>query len=181
MRRLSAVIGMLCLSMSPAFAQLHPGAQHIGKFGAWEAASFTDKGNKVCYMATPPASTASTKPVHGREKNVLLFITHWPADNDRNAVTVSAGYAYKSGTRAVIAINGREYSLTTGGGATGADPDMAWMDDNAQEDELVKDIRIGQSLTVKGTSKRGTIITDTYDLRGASDAYAAISKACGIN
>jgi hypothetical protein len=180
MRRLSALTAMLCLLATPAFAQLHPGAQQIGKFGAWQAAWFADKGAKVCYMATAPVSTASAKPVKGRDKNVLLFITHWPSDNN-NAVTVSTGYSYKTGTRAVIAINGREYSLTTGGGATGADPDMAWMDDNAQEVELVKDIRIGKTLTIKGTSKRGTVITDTYDLSGASDAFAAISKTCGGN
>jgi hypothetical protein len=140
-----------------------------------------DQGNKVCYMATPPASTASDKPVKGRDKNVLFFITHWPASHEKNAVTVSTGYEYKPGTKAVISIAGRDYAMAVGGGDTGAGPDMAWMEDDALEDALVADIKIGASLTVKGTSKRGNTITDTYSLKGSTDAYAAISKACNMN
>src|SRR3569832_338483 len=104
MKRLPAVIGLLLpLLSAAAFADTlgHPGAQPIGQFGAWEAAYFMDQGNRVCYMATPPASTASEKPVKGRDKNVLFFITHWTAGQEKNAVTVSTGYEYKAGTKAI--------------------------------------------------------------------------------
>jgi hypothetical protein len=182
MRRLSALVAPLFLFSSvAAFAATvaHPGAQPLGKFGNWEAAYFTDKGNKVCYMAAAPAATASTKPVKGRDKNVLFFITHWPADNEKNAVTISTGYSYKTGSKTIVSIGGSEYFMSTGGPGTGADSDMAWMDDNTQETALVEQIRKGDKMTVKGTSKRGTVITDTYSLTGAGDAYSAISKACG--
>src|SRR4051812_19086347 len=107
MTRFTALFSLL-LPLLPAAAladtPVHPGAQPLGHFGAWEAGYFLDQGNKVCYMATPPASTASDKPVKGRDKNVLFFITHWPASHEKNAVTVSTGYEYKAGSKAVITI-----------------------------------------------------------------------------
>lgn len=183
MPRMSPVLGtLMSLIATTAFAAgpAHPGAQPIGHFGVWEAASFMDNGNKVCYMATPPSSTASTKPVKNRDKNVLFFITQWPADHEKNAITISTGYEYKEGTKAVVTVNSKDYPLSTGGGTTGAGADMAWMEDDAQEDALVAAIKIGSTLTVKGTSKRGTVITDTYSLKGSTEAYAAISKACDL-
>lgn len=184
MKKLSAILGLCtaCVStLALADAIGHPGAQQIGQFGAWEAAYFMDQGNKVCYMATPPSATTSSKPVKGRDKNVLFFITHWPSDHQKNAVTISTGYDYKPGTKAVVTIGAKDYPLAVGGGNTGAGADMAWMEDDAQEDALVADIKAGTTLTVKGTSKRGTVITDTYSLKGSSEAYAAITKACNMN
>ena len=183
MRRFFAVlIPLLSLASGPVLAATagHPGAQPIGKFGGWEAAYFSDNGSKVCYMAIAPASTVSTKPVKGRDPNVLLFITHWPSDNEKDAVTISTGYSYKPGSKTIISIGGKDYAMSTGGPGTGADSDMAWMDDNAAEESLVAAMRASDTLTVKGTSKRGTVITDSYDLTGSAEAYSAITKACGL-
>jgi hypothetical protein len=183
MRRFFAVLTPLILLFSvPVMAATpgRPGAKPLGKFGNWEAAYFTDQGNKVCYMAIGPTSTVSSKPVKGRDPNVLLFITHWPADNEKDAVTISTGYSYKPGSKAVVSIRGRDYAMSTGGPGTGADSNMAWIDDNAVEGALVAALRTADTMTVKGTSKRGTVITDTYELTGSAEAYDAISKACGF-
>jgi hypothetical protein len=156
-----------------------PSSQAIGKFGDWDAAFFDDKGHKVCYMATSPVSTDSSAPLHGRDKNVMLFITHWPADSEKNAVTISAGYAFKLGSKAIVTIGSETYTMETGGKGTGADSDMSWIKEDAQDDALTTAIQKGDKLTVKGTSTRGTVITDTYSLKGSGDAYKAITKACG--
>lgn len=179
--RISPIAALIALSLLslPAGAAMPKDAITLGKFGKWEAAYFNDGGNKVCYMATAPESTTSSAPIKGRDPNVLLFITHWPADNEKNAITISSGYPFKEGSKVTIAISGKSFSFSTGGKGTGADPDMAWTDDNAQEDELAEEIRRAESLTIKGTSKRGNVITDTFSLKGSSDAYSAISKACG--
>ncbi|TAL30576.1 MAG: hypothetical protein EPN97_12225 [Alphaproteobacteria bacterium] len=181
MRRFFAVLSILVsLSSGAVIAAGHPGAKPLGKFGNWEAAYFTDRGNKVCYMAVAPTSTVSTKPVKGRDPNVLMFITHWPADNQKDAVTISTGYSYKPGSKAIVSVGGKDYAMSTGGPGTGAEADMAWMDDDAAETNLVAAMRAADDLTVKGTSKRGTVITDTYNLTGSAEAYSAITKACGL-
>jgi hypothetical protein len=178
-KRLVAMVLALPLVISAAAFAAKPDALPLGKFGRWEAAYFTDGGNKVCFMAAAPAATTSSTPMKGRDPNVLLFITHWPADKQKDAITLSSGYPFKEGSEATIAIAGKTFTFSTGGAGTGADPDMAWMEDNKKETELAEDIRRGESLTFRGTSKRGTVITDTYSLKGSSDAYRAISKACG--
>ncbi|MFO1113388.1 MAG: invasion associated locus B family protein [Rhodospirillales bacterium] len=43
---------------------------------------------------------------------------------------------------------------------------------------IVAAMKAGQKMTVRGTSARGTITTDTYSLSGFSAALAAIDKAC---
>lgn len=182
MRSLFAVLGVLLLAPGAVMAATtgHPGAQPLGKFGGWEAAYFSDRGNKVCYMALAPSSTASNKPVKGRDPNVLFFVTHWPADNQKDAVTISTGYSYKPGSKAIVLIGNESYAMSTGGPGTGADSNMAWFDESAVEEKLVASMRAADTMTVKGTSKRGTMITDTYTLTGSAEAYNAISKACGL-
>lgn len=176
---LLATAALALLTLPALAANGKPQALPLGKFGKWEAAHFSDEsGNKVCYMATAPASTKSSAPLKGRDPNVLLFVTHWPADKEKNAVTLSSGYPYKDGTKAVVTIGGKTFNMLTGSAAPGAAPDMAWIDDNAIEDELAEQIRKGETLTVKGTSKRGTVITDTFSLAGSGEAYDAITKAC---
>lgn len=167
----------------PAIAQAQSPAEAtaIGKFGQWEAAWFMDNGEKVCYMAARPSSTASEKPLKGRDES-FLFITHWPSDDDKNAVTVSAGFTIKPGTKAAVSIDGKDFSMVTGGrdkANTEADAQMAWMDNQKNEDDLAVAISKGSKLTIKTTSKRGNVITDTYSLDGSGDAYKAITKECG--
>lgn len=162
-------------------AETSPDAKAIGKFGEWEAAYFMDNGDKVCYMAAQPKSTKSDKPVKGRDKP-FLFITHWPADDEKNAVTVSEGFTIKTGSKATITVDGKEFSMATGGrdkATADADAQMAWMEDQKKEDELAIAISKGSSLTVKAASQRGNNITDTYSLSGSGEAYKAITKECG--
>lgn len=169
------------LLTAPLALAAPPDAKPLGKFGDWEAAWFMDNGNKVCYMAAKPQSTKSSQPMRGRDET-YLFITHWPADNERNAVTVSAGFPIKKGTRATITVDGKVFSMATRGSDTAtadADEEMAWMDDQDKEDELVAAIAKGSSLSVKTTSGRGTVITDSYSLNGSGNAYKAISEECG--
>lgn len=179
----AALIALATLAAHPAPAQAQSPAQAtaIGKFGEWEAAWFMDGSDKVCYMAARPQSTKADKPVKGRD-DTFLFVTHWPGDDDKNAVTVTAGFTIKPGTKAVMSIDGRDFTMVTGGRDkqnTPADAQMAWMDDQAQEDELAVAISKGSTLTVKTYSLRGNGITDTYSLTGSGDAYKAITKECG--
>ncbi|MEZ0225091.1 MAG: invasion associated locus B family protein [Alphaproteobacteria bacterium] len=183
MRRFFAVLTPLILLSSGivmAATPSHPRAQPLGKFGGWEAVHILDQNNKYCYMAIAPTSTVSTKPVKGRDPNVLFFITHWPTDNQKDGVTISTGYSYKPGSKAIVSIDGKSYEMSTGGPGTGAESNMAWMEDDEQEASLAAAIRAGDTLTVKGTSKRGTVITDTYNITGSAEAYSAITKACGL-
>lgn len=176
-----AALGAALIVSAHAAAAAPPDAKPLGKFGQWEAAWFMDSGHKVCYMAAEPESTKSSQPLKGRDKT-YFFVTHWPADNEKNAVTVSAGFPIKPDSRASVTVDGKIFNMAVRGkdkATADADPEMAWMDDQSKEDELAAAIAKGSSLSVKTTSKRGTVITDTYSLDGSGDAYKAISEECG--
>ena len=86
----------------------------IGTYGNWNALSFTDNGGgKVCFMASLPKQQIG---VSGKKRGkVQFFITHWAADKTRNTVSVSAGYAYKSGSKVTVSVDGKSYTLLTDG------------------------------------------------------------------
>lgn len=174
-RLLAATAGLALALASPALAASMD-AKPLGKFGVWEAAWFTDNGNKVCYMAAMPDSTDAKKPLKGRGKP-YLFVTHWPADKEKNAVTMMSGFDYKKNSKAVIAVGGKVFNMSTTG--KGADTQTAWIDDQSKEDSFVEMIQKSAGLTIKITSKRGNVITDSYSLDGAGDAYKAITRECG--
>ena len=178
----ASVFATIALSAAAALAQGTADAKPLGKFGVWEAAWFMDNGNKVCYMAAKPQSTDSDKPVKGRDET-FLFITHWPAEDEKNAVTIQAGFTIKPGSKAVVTVDGKVFNMATGGkdkATAESDAQMAWMDDQGKEDELAVAISKGTQLTVRNASKRGNTITDTYSLQGSGEAYKAINKECGM-
>ena len=144
----------------------------IGTYGNWNALSFTDNGGgKVCFMASLPKQQIG---VSGKKRGkVQFFITHWAADKTRNTVSVSAGYAYKSGSKVTVSVDGKSYTLLTDG-------ETAWAQDQATDNTITAAIRDGTTLTVKGTSARGTRTTDIYSLKGSGAAHDAITKACGL-
>jgi len=150
----------------------------IGQYGAWSAAYFMEGGHKVCYMASSPKSTRSSQAMKNRSPS-FLFITHWPQDREKTAVTVSAGFPYRRGSKVSVTVDGNDFTMETGANARkSADADMAWMATGRDDARLTAALRRGSTATVRGTSGRGTVITDTYSLHGSADAYAAISKAC---
>jgi hypothetical protein len=140
----------------------------LGTFGTWNAYAFTDAGKKVCFMSAKPAEQKGKFKKRG---DVLLFVTHWPEDKLKNVVSVSAGYPFKPGSDAVLTVGSGTYPLTTRG-------ETASSKDNAADDAITAALAKEPSLKIEGVSSRGTQTADTYDLKGAADAYGAISKEC---
>ena len=142
----------------------------IGTFGDWAAYSFVENGNKVCYMASQPKTAVGNYTSRG---DVFALITHRPAEKTVDVFSYITGYPYKAGSEVSIQANGRTYKLFT-------QDDTAWNADAAADRALSLAIREGSNMVVKGTSKRGTLTTDTFGLSGSSKAYSTISKECGV-
>ena len=45
---------------------------------------------------------------------------------------------------------------------------------------MVRAMRVGKKLVIRGISSRGTKTTDTFSLKGFTKAYAAMNRSCGI-
>jgi hypothetical protein len=58
--------------------------------------------------------------------------------------------------------------------------DTAWSRDAATDHALTSAILLAPSLIVSGATAKGDALSDNVNLKGAPQAYKAISKACGI-
>jgi hypothetical protein len=139
----------------------------LQSYGKWDAYSYQEGSNKVCYMAAIPEKTEGAK-VRG---DVHVLITHRPSDGTRNVFSYIAGYPYKPATDATLDIDGKKFILFT-------KDEMAWALNSETDVEITQAIRSGTKMIVTGTSTKGTKTKDTYSLAGSSGAYERISKEC---
>ncbi|MBX6322610.1 MAG: invasion associated locus B family protein [Rhodospirillaceae bacterium] len=144
-----------------------PKAELIGKFDDWTAASFEEQAGKGCFVVSVPKKSEGK---YTRRDPTYVHVTHRPAMNTRDVVSVTAGYTYKPGSTVKVTIGDETFTLFTKEGA-------AWADD-ALDAKLVEAMKKGDTMVVEGTSSRGTLTTDTYSLAGFTAAYEAIGKAC---
>lgn len=139
-----------------------------GAYEAWEAYVFTEDGKKVCYMVSQPGNKEGDYTKRG---DPFALITHRPGDNTRNVFSYITGYTYKPGSEAVLTIDDKKFALFT-------KDKTAWAPDAETDNKIVEALKAGSSMTVVGTSSRGTVTTDTFSLKGSGKAYERISKEC---
>ena len=142
--------------------------EEIGSFQDWSAYSYSSEGQKICFMSSNPTQARGN---YTRRGDIFTMVTHRPARNTRDVVSVEAGYTYEEGSSVSVAVGDKSFTLFTQGG-------NAWAPDSAADRSLVAAMKAGIDMVIKGTSSRGTATTDTYSLRGFTAAYEAISKAC---
>jgi hypothetical protein len=141
----------------------------IGSYDHWNAYHFHDKGGEVCFMSRPPEKQEGKFKKRGP---VFFFVTRYAGSKDTNVVSVSGGYAFKSKNPVTLGVKGKKFQLFAQG-------DMAWTKDQTEDNAVIKELLAGASMTIRGTSSRGTDTTDTYSLKGTTEALKAIAKTCG--
>ena len=146
------------------------GIKTIGIFGDWSAFQFSEDGNPACYMSSEPTKATGNYKKRGE---VFAIVTHRPAEKRISEVSIIAGYTYQKDSAVQVAIGTQGFELFT-------QDDGAWAPDAATDKKLVRAMKKGNRMVVKGTSSRGTPTTDTFSLTGFTKAYNAIGKACGL-
>jgi hypothetical protein len=148
-------------------AQQPGGPASIGRFEDWEAATLTERGQKVCYAFTRAA--ASNPAVQGRGE-VVLIVTH--RGRSRDEVAMRAGYTYPANAEPAGTVE-----------ASGGNTALAFF--TAGEAAFARDraaavaaFERGRALRLSGPGPRGGTVTDMFSLRGFTAARRAISEAC---
>jgi hypothetical protein len=139
---------------------------YLGAFGDWEA--YRDAREGFCYAGSKPLKQEGRYTQRG---DAFVLITHRPKEKSFDVVSFEAGYVYKDGAEVSVAIGPQSFTLFGQG-------EQAWARDGNGDAQLVKAMRAGSTMVVKGTSSRGTLTIDTYSLKGVSAALDAINKAC---
>jgi hypothetical protein len=154
---------------APARAE-HPGPRPdapkpLGTYDDWQVATHSEAGQMVCYAFTRAQTGAAASPAASRNEPVLT-VTQRPASRD--AVAISAGYAYPANAEVAVQIDQTSMSFYTAQRSAFA----------RDGHEAVAAFQKGRQAVAKGPGPRNAPVTDTFSLRGFSAAYAAINKAC---
>lgn len=140
----------------------------IGTFKDWQAYALNDGGKKVCYMISRPSRSL---PKGVKRGSIYLMVTHRGGKNAAEEVSHVTGYSYKDKSSVEILIGSRKFLMAT-------DQDVAWVPNGESDAKLIKAMRGGSKLTVKGLSSRGTKTTDSYSLQGFTASHKQIRKSC---
>ena len=159
---------------APALAQgkKNPAEQAVllGQFGDWGAYKASPGGKKVCFALSKPTA-AVTEPANKKRDPSYAFVSTRPTEKVKNEISVIVGYPQKAGHDASAAIGSANYVLYT-------QNDGAWVKNAAEEPKMVEAMRKGHDLIVKSESTSGTKTTDTYSLKGISEALDKVSEEC---
>jgi hypothetical protein len=142
----------------------------LGQFGDWGAYKASPGGKKVCYALSKPTSAVTDPPGRNRNPGYASVSTR-PAENVRNEVSVIVGYSQKSGVEASATIGSTSYVMYT-------QNDGTWVKNSAEEAQMVETMREGADLVIKSVSTGGTKTTDTYSLKGLSEALDKVADEC---
>lgn len=143
--------------------------QVLGEYGDWTAWTYNESGNLICYMSSTPKKDEGKYTKRG---DIFVIITHRPAEKSFDEVSFMAGYTFKSGAPMTVKIGNKTFKNTFTEG------DKAWMVSNAEDKNLIAEMKRGSRMIVDGTSSRGTATKDTYSLKGFTSAYNAITAKC---
>ena len=142
----------------------------LGQYADWGAYTASPGGKKVCFAIAKPASETTNPPNRPRNP-VYMFISTRPADKVTNEVSIIIGYPFKPGSEASAQVGSTTFALYT-------QQDGAWVKNAAEEAKMVDAMKGGETAVVKGESAKGTQTTDTYKLKGISEALDRVAQEC---
>ena len=142
----------------------------IGQYGTWGAYTATPNGKKVCFALAKPSSSKTNPPNRPRDP-AYAFVSTRPAEKVVNEVSIMIGYTLKPGSESTLEVGGASYAMYTQG-------DGLWIKNAAEEERMVDAMRKAADVTVKGISSKGTETTDTFSLKGLSQALDRLAQDC---
>jgi Invasion associated locus B (IalB) protein len=142
----------------------------IGQFGTWGAYTAMPNGKKLCFALAKPSSSKTNPPNRPRDP-AYAFISTRPAEKVTNEVSIMIGYALKPGSESTLEVAGATYAMYTQG-------DGLWIKNAAEEERMVEAMRKAGDVVVKGVSAKGTETTDTFSMKGLSQALDRLAQDC---
>lgn len=178
-KALTTAIAALALSFGIAGLAATASAQEapklLGKYDDWSAYSYGSGNDRMCYAMSTPVKS---QPAGASRGDVYFMVTHRPARNTKNEVSMRIGYPFKSTSRPFATIGNDRFQMFNGVKEGGEHQYWAWLENPSEEGKMVQALKSGSSMEIKGTSARDTLTTDTYSLKGSSAALKKIDDTC---
>lgn len=152
------------LIQAPAVAEDE--IEAIGHFSGWRVYKGTQDGKKTCFMSATPLNSSK------KRDDVYLMVARHPDDKRYNEIVVMLGAPYHNTSKPTIGIDNQKVeSMYAVGG-------NSWIADADTEKQLIQKMIDGNIVRTVGKSARGTILKDTFSLKGFTKALEAITKEC---
>ncbi len=165
--------GLLPFALQPALAQPKPAAKPpasaipaprpIGAFEDWQAATYDEAGQTVCYAFTKARS--STPRIPGRGEAILTVTQRVLM---RDAVSLSAGFEYAANAGVSVQSDKAKFEFYTAKRSAFARDGHA----------VIAALATSRQVTVKSPHPQKKEVVDSFSVRGFAKAYEAINKAC---
>jgi hypothetical protein len=159
------------VAAKPASSPAGPGGAHatlLGTFNDWKAYVAGQGRAKLCYALSEPQERL---PNDLKRDPAYLFVSFRPADDVRNEIAIVMGFATKTGGPAEALVGNTRFALVTKG-------PNAWIENSAEQNQVVAAFTKGRTASVKATSARGNATTDNYSLTGFTQALDRARKEC---
>ena len=148
-------------------------AEEIKKMGThkdWETYVINAVTGKVCFAQSKPVlQSPKTNPREAR-----LFISFRPGEKITNEISVTGGYEFNNKNMVTAASGKNKYKFDL------IQEGFAWMSDqdNKLEKKMIKTMKRGSRIMIKGYTKNGSSTIDHYSLLGFTKAYNATKANC---
>jgi len=140
----------------------------IGTFSSWTTFTHGEAASLLCFATSQPSKQ---EPANAKRDPAFIYVSSWPKDGVKAEISVKIGYALRKGSDVTLSIGSTNFKMFANG-------DRAYIADATEELKLLDAMRKGSTMTVQGTSERGTSTTDTYSLAGISQALQAVATNC---
>jgi hypothetical protein len=117
-------------------------------------------------VLTVPTDKQPTSLNHG---DIFFFVSQKPGQNVSYEPQFIASYDFQANSKVQVSVGDRSFTMFTRGRS-------AWMENAAQEPQLVEAMRAGADMRVQAVSGRGNPTNYTFSLRGITAALNSISN-----
>ena len=121
--------------------------------------------DNYCYIASSPIKEAGNYTQRGDTYTLVYRINKSP----EKIVQITAGYNYDENKPIIVKIDQTSFNFF-------AKEDSAWSKD--EDKKVIFSMQKGIKMIIQGYSFKGTLTTDTYNLKGFTTALNKLSKDC---
>mgnify|MGYP001277972958 CR=1 FL=1 len=168
-----SLIKKITLIISIIFFTNQVNSEEVKKMGThkdWETYVIKSDNGKICFAQSKPVLQAPKT----NTREARLFITFRPNEKISNEISITAGYEFNT-KNTITAISGKnKYKFDL------IQAEFAWMSDpkNKLEKKMIKTMKKGSRIMVKGYNQKGSQTIDHYSLLGFTKAYNATKANC---
>ena len=156
---------MLLGLLAPLSAQAATVATKISEHADWGTYAYTENKNKVCYILTG----AKVKKPDGLDHGDIYFtISQKPSKNISFEPQFIASYDMQENSKAIATVGQKAFSMFIKG-------KYAWVENAAEEPQLIAAMKAGSTMKVEAKSKRGNPTSYVFSLKGISAALDSIA------